>query len=75
VTPDVYARLTDAQIEDVYAHPRDGNGRLKAPAARRHAASLAEELARAEATMSAFGVTTIQRERALARIREAHAGR
>ena len=74
MTPDVYARLTDAQIEDVYAHPRDENGRLKPPAARRPA-ELAEELARAEATLSAFGVTTVQRERALARIRQAHAGR
>ena len=72
MTPDVYARLTDAQIEDVYAHPRDENGRLKAPARARPAASLAEDLARAEATMSAFGVTTVQRERALQKIREAH---
>jgi len=75
VTPDVYARLTDAQIEEIYAHPRDDNGRLIAPARAARPLTLGEDLAAAESMMRAFGVPASEQEKAYQKIREAHQGR
>jgi len=68
----VLARLTDRQIDEIYAHPRDENGRLARPAPPLATLSLAERLMQAEAAMSAFRVPAEEQERAFESIRRSH---
>lgn len=69
--PDLYARLTDRQVEELYGHPRDKDGNLKPPPAPkgRKPATYAEECMALEKLCLAFNVPKADRDAKLARIK------
>ncbi len=74
VHPDLYAELTDAQIDLIYCHPADEKGALLLPPIPQKKATLEEDLAAAEMALQAFSVPPEQATKALDAIRERHNG-
>ncbi len=72
VHPDLYARLTDRQIADIYAHTRDESGRLTVPVIPNSAKTLVQELLEWESACNLFNVKPEDRKKGEERIREKH---
>lgn len=72
---DLFARLTDAQIDEVYGHPRDDEGRLKEPPAPPRQMTLIEALMEAEALMVNAGLSLEEQEKGFALVRAKYEGK
>lgn len=66
-----FARLTDAQIDEVLDHPRDAESKqLRPPPPPPRQLTLTEALMEVEMVAAAFGLSAEQRDEAFALVRE-----